>query len=186
LNWNLLPSNFIETRSSKVAPMKKNLCASVVAVTLAGLSPSHAQQRDGTVEWTTFSVSQFGTRVAYPATIFSVVEGKSEKGIGQRFRTSDGRALFSIYSTPNDARETPVTYLRNNLRRPRSALQYRRVTPSFFAISEETKDKIFYSRCNFSNKGAIHCFDLVYPYREKRAWDTIVTRISRSLRPLDG
>ena len=168
---------------------KKNLGASVFAValvTLAGLSPSHAQQPDGTVGWTTFSVPQFGTRLVYPASIFPVVEGKSEKGIGKRFRSNDGRALISIYSTPNDARETPISYLRNNLRRPRSALQYRRVTSSFFAISEETKDKIYYSRCNFSNSGAIHCFDLVYPYREKRAWDPIVTRISRSLRPLDG
>jgi hypothetical protein len=29
----------------------------------------------------------------------------------------------------------------------------------------------------------IHCIDLQYPRREKRAWDAIVTRISLSLRP---
>ena len=41
---------------------------------------------------------------------------------------------------------------------------------------------IYYSRCNFSApRGAsIHCFDLVYPQREKRAWDAMVTRISLS------
>jgi len=161
-----------------------SLCL-IVFVSSAGPAPGHSQERDGTAGWTTFSVSQFGTRVAYPATIFSIVEGTSEKGIGQRFRTIDGRAVLSIYSTANDADETPLTYLRNNLRRPRSALQYQRVTPSFFAISEETNDQIYYSRCNFSNNGAIHCFDLVYPRREKRAWDGIVTRISRSLRPLE-
>jgi hypothetical protein len=47
---------------------------------------------------------------------------------------------------------------------------------------------VYYSRCNFSSEmgGAVHCFDLVYPQREQRAWDPIVTRISRSLRPLEG
>lgn len=46
---------------------------------------------------------------------------------------------------------------------------------------------IFYSCCNFSSEmgGAVHCFDLVYPQHEQRAWDAIVTRISRSLRPLE-
>jgi hypothetical protein len=34
--------------------------------------------------------------------------------------------------------------------------------------------------------GAIHCFDLVYPSAEERAWNAIVTRISRSLQPLEG
>jgi hypothetical protein len=39
---------------------------------------------------------------------------------------------------------------------------------------------IYYSRCNFSalHGGTIHCFDLVYPQSEKRAWDAIVTRIT--------
>jgi hypothetical protein len=34
--------------------------------------------------------------------------------------------------------------------------------------------------------GAMHCFDLVYPKEEERAWDAVATRISLSLRPLEG
>ena len=100
--------------------------------------------------------------------------------------TADGRAQLSIYSRPNEAGETPSTYLQNKLRYPRSAIQYQRVTRSFFAISTETDGTIYYSRCNFSANagGAIHCFDLMYPQTEKKAWDGVVTRISRSLRPL--
>ncbi len=69
----------------------------------------------------------------------------------------------------------------------RSALDYERVTRSFFAISSTRQGLIFYSRCNFSTDagGAIHCLDLVYPQAEKLAWDGVVTRISRSLRPLE-
>ena len=148
--------------------MTTKLCTPVFVIVFgssAGLAPGYAQEGQRAMGWTKFSIPQFGTRVDYPATVFSISEGKSEIGIGQRFRTSDGRASFSIYSIANDAGETPVTYLRNNLRRPRSALQYERVTSSFFAISEETQDTIYYSRCNFSNNDrTIHCFDLIIPF----------------------
>jgi hypothetical protein len=69
----------------------------------------------------------------------------------------------------------------------RSALDYERITPTFFAISSVRQGLVYYSRCNFSAgaDAALHCVDLVYPQREQRAWDAIVTRISRSLRPLE-
>ena len=66
--------------------------------------------------------------------------------------------------------------------------KYTRIARSFFAISSEREGVILYSRCNFSKRGrgAIHCFDLLYPQEEKRSWDAVVTRISLSLRPLEG
>ena len=123
----------------------------------------------------------------HPANIFFPA-GRPGKGTGQRFKSADGRADLSIYSLPNEAGETPATYLRHNLRMDRSALQYTRIARSFFAISSEREGVILYSRCNFSKRGrgAIHCFDLVYPQQEKRSWDAVVTRISLSLRPLEG
>jgi hypothetical protein len=60
------------------------------------------------------------------------------------------------------------------------------MTRSFFALSTIRQGLVFYSRCNFSAQGeaaAIHCFDVVYPAEQKRPWDAIVTRISRSLPP---
>jgi hypothetical protein len=139
-------------------------------------------------DWRILAVPDLGTRVQYPAAIFAVPQGSPEKGIGERLSTPDGRATLSVYSRPNDTGDTPATYLKNYLRMPRGQLQYQRVAPSFFAISAVKDDTIYYSRCNFSRSGnpAIHCLDLVYPAREKRAWDAIVTRISRSLRPLQG
>jgi hypothetical protein len=138
------------------------------------------------LDWRTFVIPEFGTSIHYPASIFTPA-GKPEKGIGQRFEREDGQATLSVYSHPNGNGETPTTYLRNNLRMERSALDYVRITPSFFAISSEREGVILYSRCNFSGRtrGVIHCFDLVYPYSEKRAWDPVVTRISLSLRPLE-
>ena len=92
------------------------------------------------------------------------------------------------FGTSIQAGENPTTYLRHNLRMKRSALGYVRIARSFFAISSEGDGVILYSRCNFSGgaRGVIHCFDLKYPQQEKRSWDAVVTRISRSLRPLES
>ena len=136
------------------------------------------------LDWQTFEVPEFGTRVEYPARIFTAV-GEAEKGVGRRFESKDGRAILSIYARENEDGDTPASYLRKNLRQ--RTLDYERVTRSFFAISSERDGIIYYSRCNFSRpaRGSLHCFDLVYPQAEKRAWDSVVTRISLSLRPLE-
>jgi hypothetical protein len=136
------------------------------------------------LDWQTFEVPEFGTRVEYPARIFTAV-GEAEKGVGRRFESKDGRAILSIYARENEDDDTPASYLRRNLRQ--RTLDYERVTRSFFAISSERDGIIYYSRCNFSRpaRGSLHCFDLVYPQAEKRAWDSVVTRISLSLRPLE-
>jgi hypothetical protein len=164
----------------------RRLALAIFLVALA--SAAQAQFRgQKPVAWRTFEVPDFGTRIQYPADIFAPA-GKPEKGLGQRFERADGRAVLSIYSRPNAAGDNPTTYLRHNLRVGRSALDYVRITRSFFAISSERDGVILYSRCNFSGRarGVIHCFDLKYPEEEKRSWDAVVTRISLSLRPLEG
>ncbi len=163
----------------------KLLCfaAAAAAVPLSSVICGDAFSAPGGQDWRTLAVPDFGTRVQYPAGIFSVPDGKPEKGVGERLSTDDGRATLSVYSRANESGDSPASYLNNYLRTPRTQLDYQRVTSSFFAISAVRDDTIYYSRCNFS-RPAIHCFDLVYPAREKRAWDAIVTRISLSLRPL--
>ena len=161
--------------------------AGIILVTLVSSAQAQFRERRSLVDWRTFEVPDFGTSIQYPANIFAPA-GKPEKCLGQRFERSDGRAVLSIYSRPNEAGENPTTYLRHNLRMERSALDYVRITRSFFAISSERDGVILYSRCNFSGgaRGVIHCFDLKYPQQEKRSWDAVVTRISLSLRPLES
>ena len=114
----------------------------------------------------------------------SVTEDR-QKNDDDGYRGSMPRAGgLSICVRENPEDDTPASHLRKNLRQP--ALDYERVTRSFFAISMERDGTIFYSRCNFSaRRSTIHCFDLVYPQSEKKAWDPVVTRISLSLRPLE-
>src|ERR1700704_6552301 len=138
-------------------------------------------------EWRTFLVPEYGTQAEYPAAPFAPA-GASEKGVGRRFHTPDGRAILSVYSQDNGKHDTPASYLKDNLRVSQPKLDYERVTRTFFAVSMERDELIYYSRCNFSGgpSGAIHCFDLVYPRAETEAWDPVWTRISPSLRTLEG
>jgi hypothetical protein len=131
---------------------------------------------------------KYGTRLDVPSAVFATPDGPTDRGVGRQFKTPDGRASLAVYSQSNDARDTPASYLRKNLQSSRAALDYQRVTPEFFAIAAVMRGSIYYSRCNFSHSAAraIHCFDLKYPVQERQSWDDIVTRMSRSLRPLNG
>src|SRR5437660_8395249 len=116
----------------------------MILVTLG--SSAQAQFREQRpVDWRTFEVPDFGTRIQYPAGIFTPA-GRPEMGLGQRFERADGRAVLSIYARSNKAGETPRTYLRKHLRVERSELEYVRIARSFFAISSERDGVILYSR----------------------------------------
>jgi|SRR5689334_2145970 len=97
-------------------------------------------------------------------------------------------ANFECMRERNLRREAPATYLKRNYKAPGRAMDYVRVTRSFFAVSAANQGTVYYSRCNFSGRsgGTIHCVDIKYPVSEKQAWDDIVTRISRSLEPREG
>jgi hypothetical protein len=163
-------------------------CLAAAIILLALVPNAEARSREQSpADWRTFEVPDFGTRIQYPASIFTPA-GRPEMGVGQRFERADGQAVLSIYATSNKGGETPRTYLRKHLRVKGSDLEYVRIARSFFAISSERGGIILYSRCNFSGgaHGVIHCFDLKYPREEKRSWDAVVTRLSLSLRPLES
>ena len=146
------------------------------AMLIALCLPVHAQSGEG---WSIFR-GEGGLVTEFPAGIFNIDAGPTEKGSGRRFKSEDGRYEFAGYSLDNLNRETPSSYLRNNLIVDPSSLIYRRVTDRFFVLSSIRNGRIFYSRCNFYSR--IQCIYLEYPKSEKEAWDRIVTRISYSLR----
>jgi hypothetical protein len=133
--------------------------------------------------WVAYSDPETGTVVEYPPDIFSVEDAPPKPGLGRRFRTPDGQASLSIYALPNHGGDTAWSYLQKHLAIGRKDLDYRRVTDRFFAISGIKQGATFYSRCNFAAlpRSLMHCILLVYPARENRSWDQIVTRISLSL-----
>src|SRR5262249_41391831 len=155
----------------------------------AGCISAAAQEPGGAAGgpgWTAY-VDDYGTSFDLPAGIFSVAEGEPPIGKGRRFRTADGGAEFNVYTLANAEHENARSYLARHLRSEFKNLDYDRVSERFFAVSGIVRGKTFYSRCNFeSRRGPMHCVYLAYPAAENRAWDSTVTRISRSLRATGG
>ena len=144
---------------------------------LLALAASTAIASAQPVRWTSYSISKTGTSVDIPSSIFTEDAGHPD-GYGQRFETPDGRADLTVQSAPNTDNNSPAAFLAK--RHPPAHIQYKRVTPSFFAVSSYKSEKVWYSRCNFSH-GYVHCVMINYPASEERDWDEIVTRISLSL-----
>jgi hypothetical protein len=132
----------------------------------------------GTTEWRRYQIPGTGANVDIPVSIFTEDVGSPDGGIGRRFFTQDRRADLTIQSVPNPANDSPAEFLQK--RRPPLGIQYKRVTPRFFAVSSIRKDRTWYNRCN-RTKGYMHCVLINYPAAEERQWDAIVTRISLSL-----
>jgi hypothetical protein len=150
---------------------------------MQGMAQDIALPRDA--RWTVFVEPSLGTRMDLPSAVFATADGAAYRGVGRQFKTADGRAALAVYSQRNSQRDTPASYLRKNFSFPRTTVTYERITRDFFAVSGVRDDKIFYSRCNVSaTGGTLHCFDMQFPAAERAAWDAIVTRMSRSLRPL--
>ncbi len=114
----------------------------------------------------------------FPRPIFSNDAGEPDVGYGRRFVTSDGRANLTVQSYANDANDSPAAFLAKQS--PPPGIIYRRVTPGFFVVSSERNGKIWYDRCNSAGR-YMNCVLINYPAAEKRSWDGIVTRISRTL-----
>ncbi len=77
-----------------------------------------------------------------------------------------------------DVYKTPAEFLAK--KNPPSSIQYKRITPRFFAVSSTKGDYVWYNRCNFT-AAHVHCVLINYPQAWERAWDGLVTRISLSL-----
>jgi hypothetical protein len=130
------------------------------------------------VRWQTYTIPETGTSVDIPSSIFTENVGRPPQGEGQRFRSADGRADLTIQTAAIGSDVSPAAFLASQ--HPPKEIQYKRITPRFFAVSGYKGDKVWYDRCNFSN-GSVHCVLINYPAQEERAWDGIVTRISLSL-----
>ncbi len=144
---------------------------------MAGLLVLPASAVAQPLAWQKYTVPETGASVDLPRTIFSKDVGQTDKGYGRRFTTRDGHATFALQSIGNAAHESPAEFLAK--KNPPPNIVYKRVAPRFFVVSSFRKDFIWYDRCNFAGR-FINCVMVNYPAAEKRQWDGVITRISRS------
>jgi hypothetical protein len=133
----------------------------------------------GDTEWRRYVIPSTGASVDVPVSVFSRDAGPPEGGIGRRFFRDDNRADLTVQSVSNAANDSPATFLAKQ--RPPAGIIYKWITPDFFLVSSIRKDRIWYNRCNRGN-GAMNCVLINYPAAETRSWDSVVTRISHTLR----
>jgi hypothetical protein len=155
----------------------------ILAVAFAALTPaaSHAQ-----ATWLTYTNVRFAFAVDYPADLFpSYVE--SDNSDGATFNAAGEGIEFRAFGFWNNDHQRPVALLKD--RTEGKTLDYSAVKRDYFVASgkQEGRDgaAVFYDRCNLAGERVI-CVNLVYPAADKKKWDAIVQRLTRSLRAVGG
>lgn len=136
--------------------------------------------------WASYANARFGTTADYPADLFTQRDPPPENGDGVRMHSADDRATLTIYGHYNVENDTPAGYFERVV--DKDGITYRSLTKTYYVVSGQRGADIFYERCNFrkGDRATVDCFEITYPAREKTAWDAIVSRISKSLRPGKG
>lgn len=131
--------------------------------------------------WTLYLNPRFGTRLLYPADMFSPGT-ESDNGDGITLRALDGASL-AIFGRWNIDEESPAQFVRTLTSTPDyRQVRYRLVRPGFAVLSGERGNRIFYERYVFGGRaGAVHGFVLEYPAAHRARWDPVVPRLSASL-----
>ena len=153
--------------------MGPRLCLTALIINLVPM----AAFADNT-QWRKYVIPSTGAKVDIPVSIFTEDAGAPEGAMGRRFLTSDHRADLTVQSVPNPENDSPAAFLAKQ--RPPTGIQYKRVTPRFFAVSSIRDGRTWYNRCNRVNE-YMNCVLINYPAAEDRQWDSAVTRISLSL-----
>ena len=104
----------------------------------------------GSTEWRKYVIPDTGAEVDIPVSIFTEDAGPTKRSPGRRFFTSDHRADLTLQSVLNPENDLPATFLAK--RRPPAGIQYKRVTPRFFAVSSVRNGRTWYNRCNRVNE----------------------------------
>lgn len=128
--------------------------------------------------WTRHVNDRFGTRIDYPADIFTP-DPPPTNNDGRTFRDAGGRAMFRIWGMYNVLDQT-IDGMRAEDAAKAAEVTYRTGGDDWYVLSGHTAEgRIFYSR-RLLRDGVIHALEVEYD-RADAAWmDPIVARMSKS------
>jgi len=150
--------------------------------TMAALTVTAYAQDAG---WRTYTNERFGSRIEYPANIFSP-EPPPENGDGRRFKSRD--AEFTISAGYNVMSDT-LQSLEDSLRHPDPGspadfanVTYRLSKGNVLVLSGFRADRVYYDKFVFSrDHETVHHFAITYPASAKGTYDPVVERMSKSM-----
>jgi hypothetical protein len=134
--------------------------------------------------WKTYHNDRFGTAIELPARFRP---GRPpDNNDGQSFAATDG-ATLAVWASFNTL-EHDIAGLEAFLREDsKDNFTYRATGRNWLVLSGTREDRIFYQRHLISHRGeVINAFEITYPSSLAAAYDPIVARIAKSLRPGRG
>jgi hypothetical protein len=156
----------------------------VLAFVVALATPAAALSREGRA-WVPYVNDRFGFSFRYPADMLEP-ERKSERGDGEVFVGAGGEARLLVGAFENSDGHSVASYM-TFIRResyPNFPVQYAPRGQTWFVLSGESSESVFYEKVMFSCGGRIiSSFALMYPVTSKRLFDPIVEGIENTFRP---
>ena len=146
--------------------------------------PLGAQEGGNSGGWQSYRNERFGLSLSYPAKVFQM-ERTSEAGDGVVFGARGIDARMLVGALPNRDRHTVATYQDFVARKSYAAyrIHYRPRGNTWFVLSGEGDEKIFYEKVVFSCGGRlINSFALIYPAADRQIFDPIVERVEDTFR----
>lgn len=135
-------------------------------------------------DWQLHQNARYGFSFTYPRSLF-VLEKTSEAGDGHFFRARHHDARLIAGVIVNHGEHTPTSYYKYVASRSYGAYEtkYRKIGPSWFAISGKKDGRIFYEKVQFScHSNLISSFALIYPSRSERVINPVIERMEDSFR----
>jgi hypothetical protein len=152
--------------------------ASLVALWMT-ITAAGAQQN-----WQVHTNARYGFSLAYPASLFAL-EKTSENGAGHVFNAPSQDARLLVGVIVNEDGYTPASYFKfiASTSYAGRAVTYRKLGPTWFAISGEKDGKVFYEKVQFScNSRLISSFAVIYPAANQRVINPVIERMENSFR----
>jgi hypothetical protein len=147
-----------------------------IGLILGAISPTPAHSESRVV----FRDGRHECRLDYDRHMFTPGSLDSENYL--RFSGPNKDTHFSVTAVPNDENLTPKEIRKEYLvKRGRADLVYERTKGEFLVLSGFRGRNIFYTKVALSpNNKTICVLHISYPRKAKRAFDSRVTRMSRS------
>ena len=146
---------------------------------LTSLTPAVAQQ-----SWQVHNNLRYGFSLAYPSPLFALAT-TSEQGDGHIFSAPSQNARMLAGVIVNQDGYTPASYFKFVASTSYAGYKvtYRKIGPSWFAISGEKGDTVFYEKVQFScNSTLMTSFAVIYPAASQRVINPAIERMENSFR----
>jgi hypothetical protein len=135
-----------------------------------------------TQDWSTYRNERYGFQLAYPGGLFLQKETPRPEN-GALWTTADGAARLIATAAANEAAGTLASYREFVMAETYAdaRFDYAPVKATWFVLSGQKGDMIFYERIDFVCQGRfIYGWQLNYPASQRRKFDLIVEAIHRS------